>query len=143
MKERPILFSAPMVRAILEGRKTQTRRVVNHPAIADLSYIVDCGNGLWGDEEGDVQVLCPYGQPGDRLWVRETYQVEPSGHGPTRIIYKAGGESSVVLAGDQIAQADRLWTDPDVFRPSIHMPRCRLTPCPTYPHPGTAALSGS
>lgn len=55
MKERPILFSAPMVRAILEGRKTQTRRVIK-------------GEGR----------VCPQGQPGDRLWVRETFCLESS-----------------------------------------------------------------
>jgi len=66
---------------------------------------------------------CPCGCEGDRLWVKETYQLEPSGSGPTRICYRAGGEKNVVLSGDDIAQADRLWTEPDVFRPSIHMPR--------------------
>lgn len=73
MAELPILFSAPMVRATLASTKSQTRRAVKHPAIATLSFIVDCGDGWWGDEEGEVQVRCPYGQPGDRLWVRETY----------------------------------------------------------------------
>ena len=73
MKERPILFSAPMVRALLDGSKTQTRRVVKHPLLCDLSFIVNCGDGWWGDEEGEVQARCPYGQPGDRLWVREAW----------------------------------------------------------------------
>lgn len=61
-KERPILFSAPMVRAILDGRKTQTRRVVKD-------------NHLRGCQPEDYLLsLCPYGQRGDRLWVRETWQ---------------------------------------------------------------------
>lgn len=74
--ERPILFSAPMVRALLDGSKTQTRRICK-PAAA-LSAVVgpfDCpefGPGKFGDEEGDVQFHCPYGRVGDRLWVRET-----------------------------------------------------------------------
>jgi hypothetical protein len=64
--------------------------------------------------------------PGDRLWVRETYMVSPSGHGPTTIYYRADeGYQDIDLVGrpDLIAQADRLWTDPDVWRPSMHMPR--------------------
>lgn len=75
MKERPIIMGAESVRAILEGRKTQTRRVVKHiPALgwvedwchridnADLKHIV-----------GDYRRFCPYGKVGDRLWVRETW----------------------------------------------------------------------
>lgn len=68
MKARPILFSAPMVRAILEGRKTQTRRVVKLP------------HGIWETSaSGDlvpIPVGCNYGKPGDRLWVRETFCLE-------------------------------------------------------------------
>ena len=55
MKETPIIFSGPMIQAILEGKKTQTRRVMK------------LGNG------GDYP--CPYGSPGDWLWVRETWAV--------------------------------------------------------------------
>ncbi|WP_457978094.1 morphogenetic protein [Ectopseudomonas composti] len=76
MKERPILFSGPMVRAILEGRKTVTRRVIK-PA---PEMVTDRAAVPW---EGASAVLlrlleqsgrkCPYGRPGDRLWVRETF----------------------------------------------------------------------
>jgi hypothetical protein len=61
MKARPILFSTPMVQAILEGRKTQTRRVVK-PQPGDHP-----------DDDGHVLYRCPYGQVGDVLWVKETY----------------------------------------------------------------------
>ena len=73
MKERPILFSAPMVRAILEGRKTQTRRVIkcNHAHVMWNPIVVN-GYGGWCDEHGQP-TPCPYGKPGDRLWVRETW----------------------------------------------------------------------
>lgn len=78
MKERPILFSAPMVRAILDGRKTQTRRVVKgyEPGFtlgveavpADLS-------AMRNDPRFHFINKCPYGQVGDQLWVRETWRV--------------------------------------------------------------------
>lgn len=78
MRERPILFSAPMVRALLEGRKTQTRRVVKPQpeAYADgagFAWGKKCGGGIeW------MAKWCPYGVPGDRLWVRETFSISTS-----------------------------------------------------------------
>lgn len=114
MKERPILFSAPMVRALLNGAKTQTRRIASHPLFRPLTFIVDCGDGWWGDEEGDAQVRCPYGQPGDRLWVRETFfDTRPFGDAPlfscrtTQFAFRASGE---FIGCHQ-------------WKPSIHMPR--------------------
>lgn len=88
MKERPILFGAPMVRAILDGRKSQTRRVVK-----PQPYIDGQGNFCWNsrnfgqDFNGPhiqaiaspipssktKRVHCPFGKPGDRLWVREAW----------------------------------------------------------------------
>jgi len=65
MKERPILFSAPMVRALLDGRKTQTRRVCK--GARELSCARD-----WPVD------TCPYGVPGDRLWVREPWRLPAS-----------------------------------------------------------------
>ncbi|WP_083492135.1 hypothetical protein, partial [Pseudomonas tremae] len=84
-KERPILFSAPMVRAILSGQKTVTRRAVKATkAHADGFMMLDHGNGWWpynafgdftSDHEGmEYPIACPYGKPGDRLWVRESWQ---------------------------------------------------------------------
>lgn len=74
MKERLIPYSAQMVRAKRVGLKTQTRRLVTHPGLQELSYIVDCGDGWWGDEEGDFQARCPYGVPGDILVTREAWR---------------------------------------------------------------------
>ena len=62
-----------MVRETLAGTKLQSRRAVKHPLLCNLSFIVNCGDGWWGDEEGEGQARCPYGQPGDRLWVREAW----------------------------------------------------------------------
>lgn len=70
-KERPILFSAPMVRALLDGSKTQTRRICKHAgatAPAPQSVIGGVANYSAG-----MSALCPYGQPGHRIWVRETF----------------------------------------------------------------------
>ena len=70
MSEKAILFSGPMVRTILEGRKTQTRRV------AKLNYAgrVQLGGKQWHVEDPNAILACPYGQLGDRLWVRETFR---------------------------------------------------------------------
>lgn len=90
MKEKPILFSGPMVRAILEGRKTQTRRVVKpqppscyhfvHYRQQDTAWNPITGPaGFYAgfdyrpDNPDPSYYRCPYGQPGDRLWVRETW----------------------------------------------------------------------
>lgn len=82
MKERPILFSGPMVRALLDGSKTQTRRVCKPAQFYSLSTVVEVPDPMergqvyngshFGDEEGEVQFASPYGGPGDRLWVRES-----------------------------------------------------------------------
>lgn len=87
MTERPILFNAPMVRAILDGRKTMTRRVVK--PLPDWEHPMPCSSetpegwqgpldySLWS-HEGDASEgsrRCPYGQPGDRLWVREAWRI--------------------------------------------------------------------
>jgi hypothetical protein len=71
MKERPILYSAPMVRGILDDRKTITRRI----AKLNASGRVTRAGKQWHPDDPDAVLACPYGQPGDRLWVRETWQV--------------------------------------------------------------------
>lgn len=68
MKERPILFNGPMVRAILDGRKTQTRRVVK-PQPDTIRH----GKPFTVGGLPTSPIVCPHGQPGDRLWVRETF----------------------------------------------------------------------
>jgi hypothetical protein len=78
MKTRPILFNGDMVRAILDGRKTQTRRVIK-PQPHDISdRTSEEVNAAW--QEGFVSVKCPYGAVGDLLWVRETHGYDGSGN---------------------------------------------------------------
>jgi len=115
VKERPILFSGPMVRAILEGRKTQTRRVASHP-LAKSARVILGPNREWyfdciqHDETGGG-IQCPYGSPGDRLWVRETWGA--------MIKYPMRGDALFYRASDP--SPDKPFPYP--WRPSIHMPR--------------------
>ena len=110
MKERPILFSGEMVRAILDGRKTMTRRVIKpQPDNVTTGPTPMGANWMAWGMDGIVRDLwCPYGQPGDRLWVRETFatdiqgcpgeyglsyradHIDPRGDGPTRIKWTPG-----------------------------------------------------
>lgn len=126
VKERPILFSAPMVRAILEGRKTQTRRVVTSKQVPILNgarrvlgpYSDGGFDFILSDETGSIY-KCPYGQPGDRLWVRETWGEDytcsdvvgnPQQLAPmASVVYRADGHS--------MSEAGTGWC------PCIHMPR--------------------
>lgn len=81
MKERPILFSTPMVQAILDGQKTMTRRVAKLKRVLspEYSYPAQTENPpLWWDiyECSGIsyeRIKCPFGKIGDRLWVRETW----------------------------------------------------------------------
>ena len=107
MKERPILFSAPMVRAILDGSKTQTRRVVK---LLNGQYMPP---SRAADINGWNQMLrlCPYGQPGDRLWVREAFL------GWYKTADKSFSHVAAYRADGYELEAGERWT------PSIHMPR--------------------
>lgn len=145
VRERPILFSGAMVRAILDGRKAQTRRVVQQPKWpgADLSRAwVDDGAvsnpfappgeqylKVPCEDESVQRLYCPYGQPGDRLWVRERHACVAEGFLALKagVVYHADravnwleGEAPE-MKGQTVYNYDR----PEVWkwRPSIHMPR--------------------
>lgn len=133
-KERPILFSGPMVRAILAGTKTQTRRVLNplsltFPIVGWERWIVpppptyphwepepqytESGLPLWASVDADGthrEWRCPYGEPGDRLWVRETwrsYDLDGTLEGAKQTLrYRASQNEAMIT-----------------WKPSIHMPR--------------------
>jgi hypothetical protein len=145
MKERPIIFSAPMVRAILDGSKTQTRRKVAFPRTRESFVLEDHGNGWWPYQSDDGEsslcddgcehpYRCPYGQPGDRLWVREAWRHTASDLDEARRI------TQDIMSGTAVdyratyiqtcmrelgfTQADAEMADDfETWRPSIHMPR--------------------
>ena len=111
MNEKPIIFNAEMVRAILEGRKSMTRRVIK-PQPKEYTEFTGSIPGMgWGKKRGRgsewLQKYCPYGKAGDVLWVRETFML---GWGCTddQPSYKADFEDS---------------NDMGKWKPSIHMPR--------------------
>jgi hypothetical protein len=142
MKERPILFSGAMVRALLDGSKTQTRRAVKLQVQHDDSWVggwkivnkrvtqaLLTFNQLGGKPLGSDAAICPYGQPGDRLWVRETFgYVSPDEferpHAECNIEYRA---DLPLGCTDRPGSwpVDECAGDPErpAWRPSIHMPR--------------------
>lgn len=109
--ERPILFSGEMVRAILAGRKTQTRRIAR-----PQPPTVEAANALSGPDyyTTNAGLRCPYGKPGDRLWVRETWAANA-----TLNLHKPSE-----LRGESIYYRATHGNDSHfVWRPSIHMPK--------------------
>lgn len=125
IKERPILFSAPMVRAILEGRKTVTRREVKRQAALDClaAGFEPAFLALPGNSD-----LCPYGKPGDRLWVRETwycdhFEVQKGPYLQPVDMYdldQSREDGELVYAADGLAPYEQ---EQPTWKPSIHMPR--------------------
>lgn len=124
MKERPILFSTPMVQAILQGKKTQTRRIVKSRHESGLfqvsrritdGQIVSIQSLDWDERNCEKDIVCPYGQVGDILWCRETWCEYNDGYA-----YKAT-TSGALYEPNGYAYMPK-------WKPSIHMPRaaCRL-----------------
>lgn len=127
MKERGMIFNSEMVRAILDGRKTQTRRIMKkqpEPSKAregdfcfpcdkmqSMVHVSDFipGNGMIPDAHEFFSKCCPFGEVGDRIWVRETwarYNIDQDSHD---MAYRATTPED--------------WPEEGRWRPSIHMPR--------------------
>jgi len=138
MKERPILFSGPMVRAIEEGRKTQTRRIViprqttpRVPPVEMFPWMIDGHQEEYDDGRplfvgrhpdyptGEKWFACDYGKPGDRLWVRETWCLFPNNapDGMGGGVYYRAGQNDPETSKAVMKNNGVRW------RPSIHMPR--------------------
>lgn len=143
MRERPILLNGAMVRAILDGRKTVTRRQIYPQFPSSVNEVLPYATyrGAWmprdpesPDDAWEEQVrVCPYGKPGDRLWVRETWQLHEKFTDSCVVVYKANERNSwtefhrrfpVSVARGATAKPFQTHG----FRPSIHMPRwaCRI-----------------
>ncbi len=121
--ERPILFSAPMVRALLAGTKTQTRRLIKPQPTgnADVQFHVAAALTIAPDGK---QLRCPYGQPGDRLWVREaTINVEEHGYVGPVYVESEEGESCLIYGLGPPDDMTEIEPHDLRKRPSIHMPR--------------------
>lgn len=133
MKIRPILFSTPMVQALLDGRKTMTRRVVKPQPFEGCNFVgmierypemkqgYYWSNGIAGDLQGfypgiGESIFCPYGEVGDILWVRETYKYKELDRFSKAISYR-------YLADDPDARSTT-----NRFKPSLLMPKvaCRI-----------------
>jgi len=120
MKERPILFSGPMVRAILDGTKTQTRRVAKLTAGGHVKE--PGGHRRWHPADPEAVLACPYGQPGDRLWVREGFAIDAAAHAPDGhygLTYLADGTWIEM----DYSEIDERRLTPGKKYPSIYMPR--------------------
>lgn len=149
IKERPILFSAPMVRAILEGRKTVTRRAVKGFQIPTEDTAIPVGDRqrwsaigqrdprygfcVFGSTEAECAkeleeyAPCPYGRRGDRLWVRETWYCDhfevmrgPYLKPDDLDIGEALDDGTLVYAADGLTPYEQ---EQPTWKPSIHMPR--------------------
>jgi hypothetical protein len=131
-KHIPILFSTPMVQALLAGRKTQTRRIVKDIPENTISMHYDEATGWWKAKESGTKNIrstilkCPYGRPGDILWVRENTLKERQidnllNPAYRKTIYVADLTQNEYVPGTDLYGYNSI-------RPSIHMPKkdCRL-----------------
>lgn len=127
MNEKPILFSGEMVKAILDGRKTQTRRVVKPQPPEGYRQWGRCINGnvaftdhpLQGEKGNVINVRGPYGDVGDRLWVRESMYMDKDGVW----LYSADDDFVGCDRDDELAMISWAHHKETEHCPSIHMPR--------------------
>jgi hypothetical protein len=133
---RPIIFSGPMVRAILAGQKTQTRRVIKPQPVrmnieAVLSkrildaYILPGKKVFWETDDTPnpalIEQFCPYGKRGDVLWVRESFRVDPAADAEGHYPYTYLADNARDLLDYSEVEMGRI--KPGKTYPSIHMPR--------------------
>lgn len=126
MREHPLLFSAPMVQAVLDGRKTQTRRIVPVPEIEFYDGYAPNGDVRWSTRTqptGTNVIRNRYGARGDRLWVKETWGLASTGGWTCDpcVTYRVDGVQRLVDP-KQLIEAG--YKHHDGWRPSIFMYRC-------------------
>jgi hypothetical protein len=138
MKERPIIFNADMVRAVLDGRKTQTRRMltphhlkmINAAASAGECYPLESGNQQ-PNSQSYYREWCQYGAVGDRLWVRETWMPDAPRDGTWGDVEFFGCKGSPLsMIPERYRTPEHCihrasWDGQEMvgWTPSIHMPR--------------------
>ncbi|EKG0841558.1 hypothetical protein O1P58_000063 [Salmonella enterica subsp. enterica serovar Newport] len=129
MKERGMIFNAEMVNAILSGRKTQTRRPIKWKQTRFTEIAERDDGSLWPWAEdcergGDIWFTCPFGEVGDRIWVRETFRVHSRATDVATLVYRASVRNSWTEQTHRVpvAVCNKPAT-PEKWTPSIHMPR--------------------
>lgn len=147
MKERGMIFNGEMVRAIMDGRKTQTRRIISNVGADNcipLQKRTKTKDGIYTHVmDANIYGLCPFGKVGDRLWVRETWS-DVNLEGAPAVAYRADDEVYDLMEDESLLDEDGAFNyqDPRVskyqfaawysdlisgvegnWRPSIHMPR--------------------
>ncbi|MBZ6546868.1 hypothetical protein FMJ40_06100 [Klebsiella variicola] len=130
MKERGMIFNGEMVRALLDGRKTQTRRIIKDCTVGrdQISKFIQIEKKFIGCYPEDVPELirecCPYGIPGDRIWVREAFRVHSRATDVATLVYKASERNSWTEQTHRVpvAVCNKPAT-PEKWTPSLHMPR--------------------
>ncbi|MCJ4917028.1 morphogenetic protein [Klebsiella pneumoniae] len=129
MKERGMIFNGEMVRALLDGRKTQTRRPVKFPVHDKNLGCELAGNELAGELSAGNYLNSAFGKPGDRIWVREAFRVHSRATDVATLVYKASERNSWTEQTHRvpIAVCNKPAT-PEKWTPSLHMPRwaCRI-----------------
>ncbi|EAM8195574.1 hypothetical protein AAGZ56_003925 [Salmonella enterica] len=129
MSERGMIFNAEMVNAILSGRKTQTRRPVKWKQTRFTEIAERDDGSLWPWAEdcergGDIWFACPYGEIGDRIWVRETFRVHSRATDVATLVYRASVRNSWTEQTHRVPVAVcNTPATPEKWTPSIHMPR--------------------
>jgi len=132
MRERPIFFNADMVRAVLDGRKTQTHRIMRvQPEIipkedefSEPGFWIPFNAGKTMVRNEDMYIACPFGLKGDRLWVREAFRVHSRATDVATLVYKASEQQSWTQQTHRVPI--EVCSKPavvDKWTPSIHMPR--------------------
>ncbi|EBY8534570.1 hypothetical protein RKT29_004205 [Salmonella enterica subsp. enterica serovar Lome] len=130
MKERGMIFNGEMVRAILDGRKTQTRRIMKNQPAGDYpetpALIRNVGTGFqWHGLYGESSIFnCPLGSIGERIWVRETFRVHSRASDVATLVYRASVRNSWTEQTHRVPVAVcNKPAIPEKWTPSIHMPR--------------------
>ncbi|EKT7902222.1 hypothetical protein P4R16_003171 [Klebsiella oxytoca] len=124
MIERGMIFNAEMVRALLNGRKMQTRRPLKFPVLDKNLGCELAGNELAGELSAGNYLNSAFGKPGDRIWVRETFRVHSRATDVATLLYKASVRNSWTEQTHRVpVSVCNKPATPEKWTPSLHMPR--------------------